>query len=91
MLSEMIGEFVRAFFLSQDRLATHVRPDRLFPYAPLNELLVVFPGLSPLSDELSQDPVSGKAGMGSLPSDRCPITALFPGLRRLSPLCTDRI
>lgn len=51
MLPEMIDELVREFFLSQDCLAPHLRPDRLFPDAPLNELLVVFLGLSPLPAE----------------------------------------
>ena len=90
MFPEMIDKLVTEFFLAQDRLSPHLRPDR-FADAPLNELFILLLGLSPLPAELTEDPVYGKTGMGSFSAGCRPVTAPFPGVRRFDHLCSNRI
>jgi len=78
---KMIHELIDEVFLPQERLASHLSPDRRLSYAPTYEFSVLLFRLSALSAELAQYPVCRKAGMGFFTASRCKIAGPLPVLR----------
>ncbi len=64
VLSEMIYKTVCKIFFTENRLAPHVGPDRLFADSPFDKLPVFLLRLFPLPAKLTQYPVCGEARMG---------------------------
>ena len=91
VLSEMIYKAVCKIFFTEDRLAPHVGPDRLFADPPCDELPVFLLRLSPLPTKLAQYPVCGEARMGLCSARRGQVAGPAILLRRLNHFGPHRV